>query len=96
MVIKGSSIEEVNLRKGYDLPAQDRIGHFAVRVTTPHNPFEPAPHGEWRFWYILEGTADVTIDGEVTRVEPGDLVLVPPWSQHSLRAAAHVRWICFG
>lgn len=97
MIIKGSRIEEVNHRKGYDIEAvQDQIDHFAVRVTTPENPFEPEKHGGQRFWYILEGEAKVTIDGETTIVEPGDLVLLAPWTDHSLRADGWVRWICFG
>jgi mannose-6-phosphate isomerase-like protein (cupin superfamily) len=97
MVIKGSEIQEINYRKGYDIKdAQKQIGHFAERVTTPNNPFEPQKHGEQRYWYILEGEAEVTIDHETTTVKPGDLILVAPWTDHSLRAGHYVRWLCFG
>ena len=97
MIIKGSEIPEVNYRKGYDIGnAQKQIGHFAVRVTTPNNPFDPEQHDGQRFWYILEGEATVTIDGETTNVGPGDLVLVAPWTDHSLRTNGQVRWICLG
>jgi mannose-6-phosphate isomerase-like protein (cupin superfamily) len=95
-VIKGNTIEEINHRKGYDVTSQDQISHFAVRVTTPQNPFEPEKHGEQRFWYILEGEARVTIDGETTVVAPGDLILLAPWTDHSLRTDSRARWICFG
>lgn len=96
MVIKGRDIPEKNYRKGYDVSSQDQISHFAVRITTPQNPFEPEKHGERRFWYILEGEATVTVDGTTTAVEPGDLVLLAPWTEHSLRTNGWVRWICFG
>ncbi len=97
MIIKGKTIEEVNYRKGYDIgSAQDQIGHFAVRTTTPRNPFTPEPHGGQRFWYILEGEATVTLEGVETAVEPGDLILVAPWTKHSLQTKTRVRWICFG
>ncbi|MCY3902410.1 MAG: cupin domain-containing protein [Caldilineaceae bacterium] len=97
MIIKGSAIPEVNFRKGYEIgDAQEQIDHFAMRITTPVNPFEPEKHGEQRFWYILEGEATVTIDGECTAVGPSDLILIAPWTDHSLRADNWVRWICFG
>lgn len=95
-IIKGRDIPEQNNRKGYDVSRQDQIGHFALRVTTPANPFTPAKHDEQRFWYILEGEAVVTIDGEVTPVGPDDLIIVAPWTDHSLRSESRVRWICFG
>ena len=97
MIIKGSAIPEVNFRRGYEIgEAQEQIDHFAERITTPANPFEPEKHGEQRFWYILEGEATVTIDGESTMVGPADLILIAPWTDHSLRADKWVRWICFG
>ena len=97
MIVKGSAITEVNYRKGYEIrDAQDQIDHFAERITTPANPFEPEKHGEQRFWYILEGEATVTIDGHCSTVGPTDLILLAPWTQHSLRADKWVRWVCFG
>lgn len=97
MIIKGSAIKEVQYRKGYDISdAQKQISHFAERITTPVNPFEPEKHGEQRFWYIIEGEATVTVDGETTMVGPSDLILLAPWTDHSLRADKWVRWICFG
>lgn len=93
---KGRDIPEENRRKGYDVTAQEQIGHFAVRTTTPENPFEPEKHDGQRFWFILEGEAVVTIEGESTKVEPGDLIVVAPWSRHTLRSDTQVRWICFG
>lgn len=97
MVVKGNAIKEVDHRMGYDLGSvQNQIGHFAIRVTTPKNPFMPEKHGENRFWYILEGEALVTVDGEKTDVEAGDLAILLPWTQHSLQTDTSVRWICFG
>jgi mannose-6-phosphate isomerase-like protein (cupin superfamily) len=97
MVIKGNTLEEIDYRTDYGVgPFQDRIGHFVVRVTTPENPFMPEKHGEARFWFVLEGEAVVTEDGEQTVVETGDLVVLGPWTQHSLQTETRVRWICFG
>ncbi len=97
MIIKGSSIQEVNHRKDYRVgPLQDHIRHFVVRVTTPDNPFVPHQHEGWEFWYILEGEAVVTVGGEEHAVGAGDLIVLAPWTEHGLRAEASARWICFG
>ncbi|MBV7332270.1 cupin domain-containing protein [Chloroflexi bacterium TSY] len=97
MIVRGSEIQEIDHRKGYAIDGvQEQIGHFAVRVTTPDNPFEPEPHGEQRFWYILNGEANVTIDGETNAVGSDDLILLAPWTEHNLRTDTRVRWICFG
>ena len=50
----------------------------------------------WQNWYILEGEGVVSLDGETYPVEPGDLVYLPPESEHGLRTTTSVRWICLG
>lgn len=97
MIIKGSSIEGVNHRRDYRVGRlQDQIRHFVVFTTTPRNPFGPHKHAGLEFWYILEGEAVVTLDGEEHAVEAGDLVFLAPWTEHGLRTETSARWICLG
>lgn len=97
MIIKGSALQEVNYRTDYGVGRlQDKIGHFVVRVTTPANPFGPHKHDGVEFWYILEGQGTVSIDGQESAVEPGDLVVLLPWTNHGLTTQSRVRWICLG
>ena len=47
-------------------------------------------------YFIVEGTADLEVDGERRRVGPGDAALIPPGAWHTIRAgdAATVRLLC--
>lgn len=93
-IVKRSSVEHrIDYRVG---ELQDKISHFVVRVTTPENPFVPHQHEGWEFWYIIEGEAVVTLDGQETTVGEGDLMVLPPWTKHGLRTDDRVRWICLG
>ena len=40
---------------------------------------------------VLAGTLELTIDGEVKRLRPNDVVLVPPNATHSARAVTFCR-----
>jgi len=44
-------------------------------------------------FYVLDGTLEVTADGEAHRLEPGDFLSVPPGTTHALRnpGPAHAR-----
>ena len=55
------------------------------------NCFEPGQEhslhthaGQDKLYYILEGEGDVTVGGETTRVQPGDLVLAKAEEPHAL------------
>ena len=97
MIIKSSELAEANGRKDYGIGRfQEQIEHFVVRVTRPENPFGPHGHEAAEFWFILEGEAIVTLDGQESPVAPGDLVVLAPWSMHGLRSETAVRWACFG
>jgi len=97
MIIKGESLPEVNYRKDYGIQKlQEQVGHLVVRRTTPANPFVNKAHAGHRFWFILEGSATVTVGDEVDTVGPGDLVFVPEWTDNSLVTDDEVRWICIG
>lgn len=46
------------------------------------------------FYYILEGTGLMEIDGETHEVAPGDAVLIPAGAWHELRAHSAMRLLC--
>ena len=98
MIIRRSELPEQ--RKGlklYPLTSDEIAGrHFAAWVTTPENPFGPHKHEQRELWFIMEGQAVVSIDGQEHTVEPGDLIELPPWVEHGLRTDSGVRWICMG
>lgn len=37
------------------------------------------------YWFILEGTGQITVGNETYDVEPGDLVITPPFKPHTVR-----------
>lgn len=97
MIIRGSELETTNGRKDYGIGRhQDKIPHFVERVTTPDNSFQPHKHDGLEFWYIVEGEAIVSLDGQESVARPGDLVILKPWIEHGLRTESKTRWLCFG
>jgi mannose-6-phosphate isomerase-like protein (cupin superfamily) len=46
------------------------------------------------FYYILEGSGIMEIDGETREVGPGDAVLIPAGAWHELRALTAMRLLC--
>jgi mannose-6-phosphate isomerase-like protein (cupin superfamily) len=47
-------------------------------------------------YYLIEGTGEMEIDGEVTAVGAGDAILIPPGAWHRIRATGDgpVRLLC--
>ena len=46
------------------------------------------------FYFILEGSGMVEIDGETRRVGPGDAILIPSGAWHSIAAEEDLRFLC--
>jgi len=46
------------------------------------------------FYYIIEGTGRMEIDGECRPVVPGDAILIPPGAWHQITADAGLRFLC--
>jgi len=46
------------------------------------------------FYFILEGAGEMRVDAESRPVGPGDAVLIPPGSWHTIHATAALRFIC--
>jgi mannose-6-phosphate isomerase-like protein (cupin superfamily) len=97
MITRGQELPEKNGRKDYPLTSDEIAGrHFAVWTTTPSNPFGPHKHEQREIWFILEGRATVSIDGEESAVQGGDMIQLDPWVEHGLQTKTQVRWICMG
>ncbi len=102
MIVHASELQEINHRIDYRVMAlQDTLEHpmlkhFVARVTLPENPFGPHKHEGAEFWFIIEGEAIVSIDGQESAVVAGDLVYLAPWTNHGLHTEGRVRWVCLG
>jgi mannose-6-phosphate isomerase-like protein (cupin superfamily) len=46
------------------------------------------------FYFILEGSGEMELDGETRTLLPGDAALIPPRSWHTLRALSPLRMLC--
>lgn len=46
------------------------------------------------FYFILEGSGTMEIDGSRRDVGPGDAILIPPGSRHQIAAATPLRFLC--
>jgi len=96
-IIKGSSMELIKGRRGYDLAGREiSTKHFAFRVTEPYNPFRRHKHEQSELWFIVKGTAKVFLDGIEYQVEENDLIILDPWIEHGLSTTSEVTWICVG
>ena len=102
MIIRGSELTEEKGRKPYPLAPGATAGwdkpdwHFVIRRTTPDNPFAPHKHDGVELWFILDGEAQVALDGREYSVTAGDLIQLEPWCEHGLRTETEARWICMG
>jgi mannose-6-phosphate isomerase-like protein (cupin superfamily) len=46
------------------------------------------------FYFVIEGTGEMEIDGETCPVGPGDAILIPPGAWHKIRAVSTLRFLC--
>jgi mannose-6-phosphate isomerase-like protein (cupin superfamily) len=46
------------------------------------------------FYFLLEGTAQMEIDGETCVVGPGDAILIPVGARHQITAQTKLRFLC--
>jgi mannose-6-phosphate isomerase-like protein (cupin superfamily) len=45
-------------------------------------------------YFLLEGTAQMEIDGETRAVGPGDAILIPAGARHQITAQTKLRFLC--
>ena len=46
------------------------------------------------FYFILEGSGTMEIDGDTRAVSPGDAILIPPGAWHQITASQTLRFLC--
>ncbi|MHA3770937.1 cupin domain-containing protein [Verrucomicrobiota bacterium sgz303538] len=46
------------------------------------------------FYFILEGTGEMEIDGNTKQVGPGDAILIPAGAWHTITAQESLRFLC--
>ena len=46
------------------------------------------------FYFILEGAGEIELDGKRRMVGPGDAILIPPGTWHTIMATAPLRFLC--
>jgi mannose-6-phosphate isomerase-like protein (cupin superfamily) len=46
------------------------------------------------FYFLLEGTGTMEIDGQTREVTPGDAILIPPGAWHQITATTPLRFLC--
>jgi mannose-6-phosphate isomerase-like protein (cupin superfamily) len=69
---------------------------LAEALLAPGQATQRHYHAETEELYVLlDGSAEMEVDGERRDVEPGDAVLIPPGAWHEIRAGAQeVRFLC--
>jgi mannose-6-phosphate isomerase-like protein (cupin superfamily) len=46
------------------------------------------------FYFLLEGTGTMEVDGTTRAVGPGDAILIPPGAWHQITATTALRFLC--
>ena len=64
----------------------DNMSFMHYSVSQDATPIEDHQHPNEEVWNIIEGSFEVTIEGETRVVGPGDVALVPKNASHALRA----------
>ena len=49
----------------------------------------------WETFFMTKGVSEFTVGEETKVARPGDLVLVPPYSPHTMRILEESTWMCF-
>jgi len=100
-VLKYDQLPAVKIREG----AERRVGHtdnLMIVVVDFHDgpqeqPDPPHAHPHEQVSYVAEGEILFLMDGQPTRLGPGDMFLVPSGKPHSIQLlTGHVRLVdCF-
>ena len=88
----GSTIREL-----LGLPtAPVRNQSLAEAALEPGQATQRHYHGEAEeIYYLVEGTGELEIDGDLRQVSPGDAILIPPGAWHQITAGAEpLRFLC--
>ena len=87
----GSTIRSILDRT--NAPVQNQS--LAEATVPPGHPTQRHWHRlSEEFYFILEGTGTMEIDGETLEVAPGDAILIPPGAWHQITATQTLRFLC--
>ena len=92
-------VDMMNLDVGEPLPGwHDRYFHSETMSFTYFDVDAGASiHEHWHpyeeVWHVIEGSLEVTVDGEKTLAGKGTAVLVPSDARHSVKALSNARVI---
>jgi mannose-6-phosphate isomerase-like protein (cupin superfamily) len=82
----GSTIRELHHTEAQSL---------AEASLAPGQATERHYHGRSEeIYFVLEGTGEMELDGELRRVGPGEAVLIPPAAWHRIQAEEPLRFLC--
>lgn len=93
ITVDGSEIRELLAHRN-SVIRQQSLAEARLPIgaaTTPHHH----PKTE-EIYYILEGDAEMTIDGETREVGVGDAIAIPPGASHTIRNTGDVtlKFLC--
>ena len=68
---------------------------FGVWVDPPGQVWENYVHDADELFLVLDGLVELEMEGEVLRPDPGEEILIPSHTRHTVRNAGHVssRWL---
>jgi len=78
----GSTIRELLAHRNSSIRRQS-LAEARLDVGAATTPHHHAVTEE--IYYILDGTAEMTLDGETRTVGPGDAIAIPPGGRHTIR-----------
>ncbi|MFM7207531.1 MAG: cupin domain-containing protein [Planctomycetaceae bacterium] len=91
--VDGSTIRELLAHRNSSIRKQSlaEARLAAGRATTPHHHAVTE-----EIYYILSGTADMTLGDETRAVSPGDAIAIPPGIRHTIRntGTAELVFLC--
>ncbi|MEA3358980.1 MAG: cupin domain-containing protein [Thermodesulfobacteriota bacterium] len=61
------------------------IGFLATARLSPGNSIEPHIDPMEEIYFIVDGEGDMSVDGEIRHVSPGDAIWLPTGSRHGLK-----------
>ena len=64
-------------------------------IVAPGETTERHMHHEGETWFVMEGEATLTVDGEAQRVAAGDTIYLPPFRSHTLHNDSATQRVVF-
>ncbi len=58
-----------------------------------HTAWRPHFHGSFELMYVTEGTVSISVNGVADTLSPGELILISPYTVHSLRLDQGQVWV---